>query len=90
MIQCKWIIIYLGLITVNCKKCGVALKVDDMGATRKLISRGAEEFYCIPCLAIKFSVTEDILREKIEYWRNSGCSLFAKKPENDTKGKANG
>lgn len=73
---------------MNCKKCGSALKVDDVGATRKLISRGAEEFYCIPCLAIKFSVSEALLREKIEYWRNSGCSLFAKNP-ND-KGKANG
>lgn len=61
----------------NCIKCGAALSCDDAGATKKLINRGAVEFMCIPCLAKKFGVTEERIKEKIEFWRKSGCALFA-------------
>lgn len=65
----------------KCIKCGAQLTPDDIGATKKLINRGSTEFLCIKCLADKFGVTEERIREKIEYWRETGCMLFAAKPE---------
>lgn len=63
----------------RCVSCGCELTPDDIGATKKLVSRGAEEFYCIRCLAGNFKVDELVLREKIEYWRGIGCKLFVPK-----------
>lgn len=65
----------------KCAVCGALLSPDDVGATKKLINRAAEEFMCVPCLAKSFSVTEDFLRGKIEYWRSTGCLLFGQKNE---------
>lgn len=63
----------------KCALCGKELLPDDLGCTRKLISRGASEFLCVSCLAGEFGTTEKALRAKIEYWRDSGCMLFPKK-----------
>lgn len=60
----------------RCAACGRELKPDDIGATRKFISRGASEFYCIPCLAKHLGISESFLRDKIEYFRSQGCTLF--------------
>ena len=49
---------------------------DDVAMTRKMINRGAETFYCLPCLADHFELTEDILREKIKEFKAMGCTLF--------------
>ncbi|MBO4278172.1 MAG: hypothetical protein J5925_07235 [Clostridia bacterium] len=65
----------------NCAECGRALTQDEIGATKKLINRAAEEYYCLPCLAKKFRVDERTLRGKIEYWRGIGCTLFPPKEE---------
>lgn len=60
----------------ECIVCGKSLSVYDVGATKKLINRGAEEFLCIPCLAKKFRVTEELIYQKIEEWKEQGCMLF--------------
>jgi hypothetical protein len=60
----------------ECKECGNALSPLDIGATKKLINRGAEEFFCIPCLAKHFWVEEDMILQKIKEWRAQGCMLF--------------
>ena len=49
---------------------------DDVAMTRKMINRGAESFYCLPCLADHFELTVDILREKIKEFKAMGCTLF--------------
>lgn len=64
----------------NCIICGEKLSTDDIGASKKLINRGLDkDFLCVNCLAERYGVTPDVLREKIEYWRESGCMLFPKK-----------
>ena len=64
----------------KCVKCGCELCHDDIGASKKLINRGLDkDFMCVPCLAERYGITEARLREKIEYWRDSGCTLFPKK-----------
>ena len=66
----------------KCVKCGKPLTSDDIGASKKLINRGmTENFLCVCCLAEKYGVTEERIREKIEYWRESGCLLFAQNSE---------
>ena len=60
----------------KCIVCGGELTVYDVGATKKLINRGAEEYLCIPCLAKHFKVEESLIHRKIEEWREQGCMLF--------------
>ena len=59
-----------------CIRCGAVLGKDDVAMTRKMINRGAETFYCVPCLAAHFELTENILREKIKEFKAMGCTLF--------------
>jgi hypothetical protein len=64
----------------KCVKCQLPLTPDDIGASKKLINRGMQsDFRCAECLADEFGVTKERLAEKIEYWREAGCSLFAPK-----------
>ncbi|MCQ2480355.1 MAG: hypothetical protein MJ120_06895 [Clostridia bacterium] len=60
----------------KCVKCQKELVPDDIGLTKKLINRGATEFYCIDCLAEKFDCSTELLQSKIEHFRNMGCTLF--------------
>ena len=43
---------------------------------KKLVNRGCERFYCLPCLAAQFGVSEELLREKARQFQSSGCALF--------------
>lgn len=60
----------------ECICCGIPLSRNDVGATKKLVNRGAEEFLCIPCLAVKFKVDVALIEKKIGEWREQGCMLF--------------
>lgn len=61
----------------TCKKCGAPLLADDIAIYRKLVTRNAEEFFCIDCLADYFRVPRKAIEERIRYYRESGtCTLF--------------
>ncbi|MBR3469757.1 MAG: hypothetical protein IKH28_08700 [Lachnospiraceae bacterium] len=61
----------------NCYICGKAnLKKDEIALTKKLINRKTKQFYCLACLAEHLEVTEEELLEKIEEFKNEGCTLF--------------
>ena len=60
----------------QCAGCGRILTNNEIGLTKKLVSRGAEEFFCLTCLAARFGVSEALLLEKIEQFRAMGCTLF--------------
>lgn len=66
---------------MKCIICGKELKSDDIGATKKLINRGATEYLCITCLAKRFNVAEQLIEQKIDAWRRMGCALFAAKDQ---------
>ncbi|MBQ8159539.1 MAG: hypothetical protein IJ083_02215 [Clostridia bacterium] len=61
----------------RCQACGQALSADEVAVTRKLISRGATSFLCIPCLAAHFEVRPEDIEERIRYFRETGCTLFS-------------
>ena len=66
-------------MTINedyCCNCNRVLEHDEIALTRKLVNRGAQEFLCLSCLAARFNVTEDLLKEKIEHFKRQGCTLF--------------
>ncbi len=62
---------------MTCASCGRGpLTRDEIGLTKKLISRGAAECLCLNCLAEKFRVSRDSLLRMAEAFRESGCTLF--------------
>ena len=62
-----------------CACCGKILTPDEIAVTKKLISRGAAEFYCVACLAEWFEVTPEEIRRRIETFRRMGCTLFVQR-----------
>ena len=66
-------------MTERCVSCSRPLTADEIAVTKKLVNRGAASFYCVDCLAAYFAVTPDDIRERIAYFRASGCTLFSTK-----------
>lgn len=59
-----------------CIRCGTSLTPDEVGLTKKLINRGATEFLCYGCMARHFDVSVELLTQKVEEFREMGCTLF--------------
>ena len=60
-----------------CYVCGKSpLSKDEVGITRKLINKNAKELFCLSCLAEHLEVTEEELLDKIEEFKDEGCTLF--------------
>lgn len=61
----------------NCYVCGKEnLGKDEIGLTKKLIDKKTMNFYCIDCLAEYLEVTTEELLDKIEEFKEEGCTLF--------------
>lgn len=61
----------------NCYICGKeALSKNEIGLTKKLLSKDARTFYCLDCLAEYLEVDTEFLLEKIEEFKSQGCDLF--------------
>ena len=60
----------------RCMQCGKELTHNEIGAHRKFITRGAEQFFCKQCLAEHLGVTPELIDEKIEQFKRQGCTLF--------------
>ena len=61
---------------LRCIHCGAVLVKDDVALTRKMINRGADRFFCVPCLSVHFELEETVLRDKIKEFKAMGCTLF--------------
>lgn len=63
----------------RCFKCEAFLTTDEISLYRKLISRSAQKYLCLDCLATEMSVKKEKLNNLIQYYYESGnCSLFVK------------
>jgi len=61
----------------RCVSCGIEnLSKDTIGINKKLLGTEFENFFCIVCLAEYLDVTDEELEEKIEEFREQGCTLF--------------
>ena len=61
---------------VTCEKCGDAVSKDALALNKKLISKHTKEFFCMECLAVFLDTSVDALMEKIEEFKEEGCTLF--------------
>ncbi len=59
-----------------CKSCKKPLSRDEIGLHKKLVNRGAVEYWCIDCLSAHFQIPVPLLREKIAQFKKDGCTLF--------------
>lgn len=63
---------------IDCFVCGKEnLSRDEKGLNKKLIGRNIERFHCIDCLAEFLGVSTEDLFERIEEFKNDGCTLFS-------------
>lgn len=59
-----------------CTGCGSHLIKDEIALNKKLISTDITEFMCLECLSMDFGCTVEDLEDKIEEFKEQGCSLF--------------
>lgn len=52
------------------------LEKDTIALNRKLLGRNIDKFYCLECLANYLEVTIEELNEKLEEFKDQGCTLF--------------
>ena len=61
----------------ECIACGKnPLDKDTVSINKKLLGKEIVNFYCIDCLADFLGCTVDNLLEKIEEFKDEGCTLF--------------
>ena len=61
----------------NCVICDKKeLNKDTIGINKKLLGTDVEYFYCLECSADYLECTVDELLDKIEEFKNEGCTLF--------------
>lgn len=60
-----------------CFICNSNLPKDIIGLNKKLMGRKIGKYLCLLCLADYLEVTSDELLNKIEEFKEQGCSLFS-------------
>lgn len=61
----------------KCYVCGkYPLSKDEIGLTKKIIDKKTSIFYCLKCMAEYLEVTEEELVNKIEEFKEEGCTFF--------------
>ena len=60
----------------KCHFCEAELMKDEIALNKKIVGRSVVKLQCLICLAAYFETTEDDLREKIEFFKMQGCTLF--------------
>lgn len=61
---------------MECPKCGKPLDAWDVGFYKKLVNRGATDYWCIACTAAYFDLSEERAWEMIRRFQSQGCTLF--------------
>jgi len=62
---------------IECVCCGVSgLNKNTIGLNKKLLGSEIDNYYCMHCLADYLEVTREDLEDKIEEFKEEGCTLF--------------
>jgi uncharacterized protein YlaI len=62
---------------INCEVCGRDnIEKDVIALNKKLFNKNIKTFYCLKCMAENLEVTEEDLLDKIEEFKEEGCTLF--------------
>lgn len=63
--------------TKECSSCWkTPLSKDEVGICKKLLGEKTKTFFCMDCLASYLDTTVQDLLEKIEEFKDEGCTLF--------------
>lgn len=63
---------------IDCVICGKNdLEKDTIGINKKLLGIDITNFYCMDCLAEYLGCTVEELLDKIEEFKEEGCTLFS-------------
>lgn len=60
----------------QCYYCQKALSKDDIGLCKKLLGKKIKQFFCREHLAEILDTDMETLTEKIEQFKEEGCTLF--------------
>lgn len=60
----------------RCMQCEKELTYNEIGAHKKFINRGSRQFLCRSCLAARLGVEPELIDQKIEQFKQQGCTLF--------------
>ncbi len=61
---------------ILCCDCKEPLKKDEIALSKKLIDVDTEDLYCLNCLSEVIGCTVDDLHDKIQEFKEQGCTLF--------------
>ena len=62
---------------ITCEVCGCDIVEKDVIAlNKKLFNKDITTFSCLKCMAENLEVTEEDLLDKIEEFKEEGCTLF--------------
>ena len=61
---------------ILCCDCKEQLKKDEIALSKKLIDVDTEDLYCLNCLSEVIGCTVDDLKDKIQEFKEQGCTLF--------------
>ena len=64
------------MYTSVCCSCAQRASRDVVALNKKLLGRSTRGVLCLTCLAQYLECTEDDLRQRIEEFREAGCTLF--------------
>lgn len=64
-------------LNIKCVSCfKEKLNKDTFALNKKLLGKDIERFYCLNCLAEYLNTTVEELMDKIEEFKEEGCTLF--------------
>lgn len=62
---------------ITCEVCGAEnIEKDVIALNKKLFDKNVKQFYCLTCMADVLEVTKEDLLDKIEEFKEDGCTLF--------------
>lgn len=62
---------------IDCISCGKQrLDKNTVGLNKKLLGKNISNYYCMNCLADYLECTVEDLKDKVEEFKDEGCTLF--------------
>ncbi|MCI9491021.1 MAG: hypothetical protein HFG97_13710 [Dorea sp.] len=59
-----------------CVNCSRNLTKDEAALNKKMLGKKTKQFLCLSCLSEYLNTDQEILLEKIEQFKEEGCTLF--------------
>lgn len=60
----------------KCIVCNSNVEGDVIGLNKKLIGSDIKKFFCLECLSNYLDVTPEELLDKVQEFKDQGCTLF--------------